>query len=128
LFAGLVSEDFAVSTIEGLALPTSRADKAIAALLLLNAGTNAFDVFSALNSSPWTAENFGADPAKAKSCREYVYHSMFFTGAFGIAAGAIAQSWYPIIGVVIADGYMYWLYNRALKRGASAGSGGWQNG
>lgn len=105
--------------------PGTDAKRAIAALLFLNASTMVMDVYSALNSSPWTAENFGADPAKAASCREYVWHGIAFSSAYCIAAGVLAGSYWPIIGGAIADIYMYWLYDRALKRGATAGTNGW---
>lgn len=101
------------------------AKRALAALLFMAALTNAMDVYSALNSSPWTAENFGGDEAKAKSCREYVWHSIALTSVFGIVSTAIAKSPWPVIGTAVADGYMYWLYDRALKRGAERGSSGW---
>lgn len=98
---------------------------ALAALLFIGAITNVVDVMSALNSSPWTAENFGADPDKAKSCKEYVMHSVAFSTGLTIAASLIAKSWWPVIGGMVANGYMYWLYNRALQRGQVAGSEGW---
>lgn len=100
-------------------------NRAVGALLFLAAGTNALDVYSALNSSPWTAENFGADSAKAASCREYVLHSITVTSFFGITSAAIAESWWPIVGTVLANVYMYWLYERALKRGSVSNSQGW---
>ena len=99
--------------------------RALGALLFIAAGTNAFDVYSALNSSPWTAENFGADPEKAASCREYVTHSILFTSFFGISSAVIAQSWYPVFGTILANVYMYWLYNRALNRGQVSGTNSW---
>jgi hypothetical protein len=99
--------------------------RALGALLFMQASTNAMDVYSALNSSPWTAENFGADPEKAASCMEYVMHSIAITSFFGISSTVIAKSWWPVIGTALADGYMFWLYNRALQRGAKAGSTGW---
>lgn len=102
--------------------------RAVGALLFLAAGTNALDVYSALNSSPWTAENFGADPEKAKSCREYVTHSIVVTSFFGITSSIIAESWWPVIGTLLANAYMYWLYERALSRGATAGTSQWQKG
>lgn len=105
--------------------PLSNDKNVVGALLFLAAGTNALDVYSALNSSPWTAENFGADPEKAASCREYIFHSILVTSFFGITSGVIAQSWWPIIGTILANAYMWWLYNRALSRGAVAGTGGW---
>jgi hypothetical protein len=98
------------------------------AILFMQAGTNVFDVYSALNSSPWTSENFGADPQKAASCREYVLHSMVWTSFYCGLAAWISKSWWPIFGLALANVYMWWLYERALKRGAAAGSQGWANG
>lgn len=100
---------------------------ALAAILFLAGSTNALDAFSTLNSSPWTAESFGGDPEKAKSCREYMYHAIAITTAYGIAASVIADSPYPFIGTVLINGYLYWLYDRALKRAVSRGSTSWTN-
>jgi hypothetical protein len=98
---------------------------ALAAILLLQAVTMTMDVYSALNSSPWTSENFGADPQKAASCMEYVYHSIAWTAVACAAAAWLSRSWVPVVGAAGANAYMYWLYRRALKRGSTAGSGGW---
>lgn len=98
----------------------------LGALLFLAAGTNALDVYSALNSSPWTAENFGANAEKAKSCREYVTHSIAVTSFYGVVAAVVSGMWWPIIGTVLANVYMYWLYDRALKRGQASQSNGWE--
>jgi hypothetical protein len=98
---------------------------AVGALLFLQSGTTVMDVYSALNSSPWTSENFGADPEKAASCREYVLHSMAWTSVFCVGGAVIAKSWWPIVGLVFTNAYMYWLYDRALARGAAAGTGDW---
>lgn len=100
---------------------------AVAAILFLQAGTNVMDVYSALNSSPWTSENFGADAQKAKSCMEYVLHSVAWTSFYCGVAALLAHSWWPVFGMVLANVYMYWLYKRALARGATAGSKGWAN-
>ena len=54
--------------------PVSGGD-ATGALLLITAYGQIWEIISALNSSPWTAENFGADAGKAKSAREYLAHS-----------------------------------------------------
>lgn len=98
---------------------------AVGALLFLQAATNVFDVYSALNSSPWTSENFGADPEKAASCREYVWHAVGWTTFYCGLAAIIAKSWWPIFGLVLANVYLVWLYERALGRGAVSGSDGW---
>lgn len=114
-------------TLDGL---TTRggAGNVAAALLILQAGTLTLDTASALNSSPWTSENFGADPEKAKSCREYVIHSIGVSLALCGIAGYVARSWVPVLTSAVFGGYLWWLYERALKRGAAAGSGNWAHG
>lgn len=99
----------------------------ISAILFIQASTNALDVYSALNSSPWTAQSFGADPDKRRACMEYVHHSIGVTAFYAIAASVLAQNPWPIIGMVIADAYMYWLYTRALNRAVSSGSTSWED-
>lgn len=101
--------------------------RALSAILFLAAGTNALDVYSALNSSPWTAESFGGDPEKAKACKEYVYHSIGVTSFFCLVSAAVARNWWPVWGAVIANLYMYYLYTRALRRAQNRGSKGWDN-
>ena len=103
----------------------SDAGRAAAALLFIASSTNAMDVYSALNSSPWTAESFGGDPEKAAACREYVHHALAVTAFYAFAGAAVGRSPWPIIGFVPAAGYMYWLYWRALNRAQAKGSEGW---
>lgn len=95
------------------------------ALLFMAASTNALDAYSALNSSPWTAESFGGDPEKEKSMREYVYHAIGVTAFYAIVSAAIARNAWPIIGALIANVYMYWLYDRAARRAKAKGSTSW---
>lgn len=104
--------------------PTERIGSAI---LFIQASTNALDVYSALNSSPWTAQSFGADPDKRKACMEYVHHSIAVTAFYAIAASLLARNPWPIIGMTIADVYMYWLYRRALDRAQASGSHDWND-
>jgi hypothetical protein len=113
-----------MSSLDGIGLGDN-SSRAVSAILFIQASTNALDVYSALNSSPWTAQSFGADPEKRKACMEYVYHSIGVTAFYAIAAAAIARNAWPIVGMVIADVYMYWLYTRALKRAVSSGSTSW---
>ena len=96
-----------------------------AAILFLQASTNAMDVFSAVNSSPWTAENFGGDQTKNASVREYVYHGIGLTVFYIVGASVLAKSAWPLIGGGITLAYMWWLYSRALDRGAARGSASW---
>lgn len=99
---------------------------AASALLFMAAGTNAYDAYSAVNSSPWTAETVGGDAKKAHSMREYVYHAIVITSVYSIGGAMIGETWWPIIGGGIAGVYMYWLYARALKRGFNEGND-WQS-
>ncbi|HXR53509.1 MAG TPA: hypothetical protein VN793_00535 [Acidimicrobiales bacterium] len=99
--------------------------RAIAALLFIAASTNAMDVYSALNSSPWTAESFGGNPAKADACRGYVRHAIGVSTFYTVGAGIIGRSWWPVVGGALANVYMFWLYERALARADESGSQTW---
>jgi len=105
----------------------SDAARVASAILFIQASTNAMDVYSALNSSPWTAQSFGADPEKRKACMEYVHHSLAVTAFYSVSASVLAKNWWPIIGWGIASGYMYWLYKRALDRAQASGSQSWDD-
>lgn len=102
--------------------------KATAAILFVTSMTNVIDVFSATNSSPWTAENFGGDAEKVRSLREYVYHAIVLSGITNGIAAVISGELWPLAGAGLATAYMWWLYERAVKRGMEAGSEGWENG
>lgn len=94
--------------------------------LVLVAAAESFNIFSAMNSSPWTAENFGADESKAKSAKEYVIISVGANTALGLGASALAKTWWPVIGTTIVSILMIYIYWRALRRGMETGSTGWQ--
>ena len=96
--------------------------------LFLMALAEAFNVYGALNSSPWTAENFGADPEKARSCRHYVLRADAVNLALGVGTSLITKSPWPLLGIGAITVYMHYMYERALKKGAAAGSDGWVNG
>lgn len=108
-----------------MGIGTDGTGNALAALLFLTSAMTTLDAYSTLNSSPWTAENFGADPEKAKSCKEYVTHAVCFSLAYAAISAFIAKSWWPIVGAIVANAYLVWLYYRALGRGSVAGSYGW---
>lgn len=99
---------------------------ATAAVLFLQAGMTTLDAYSTFQSSPWTAENFGADERKAASCREYLAHAAIYSTAYCTLAAYLAGSWWPIIGSIINNAYLLWLYNRAIGRAVEAGSDGWE--
>lgn len=99
---------------------------AIAAVLFVGSVNNAIDIFSATNSSPWTAENFGGDEEKVASLREYVAHAVVLTAITNVIGAVVARSIWPLIGATLACVYMWWLYERAVKRGMESGSDSWE--
>jgi hypothetical protein len=98
---------------------------ALAALLFMTSAMTTLDAYSTLESSPWTAENFGADPDKAKSCKEYLRHAVVYSMAYAAASAYISHSWWPVVGAAVSNLYLIWLYLRALDRGKVTGSQGW---
>ena|SRR5438128_10721207 len=109
--------------MEGLPLTGNQG----AAILFITSATNALDVFSATNSSPWTAENFGGDEEKVASLREYVLHAIALTTVTNLIGAALARSIWPLAGAMVASGYMWFLYERAVQRGMDSGSTDWEN-
>ena len=104
----------------------------IAGIAVIVAWGEAFQVFGALNSSPWTAENFGADPEKAASCMKNVNKAVVNNLLMGTLGSALlyydgkSKGWW--IPFVVTNGvslYMYREYKMALAKGASSGSSGW---
>jgi hypothetical protein len=99
-----------------------------AALLFQSAGTNVYDAFSAVMSSPWSTEKFTNDPEEERMAREYVRHALVISGGYAAIsavlayyAGGPALAVWPIIGAAGVAAYMLWLYNRALHRAQNGG-------
>jgi hypothetical protein len=117
------------NTDRGIDLVIERFSKetknAAGAMLFLQAITNVYDAISAVNSSPLTAERYGADPQQAASAMEYTYQGMALSGFYCIGAALIAGSWWPILGAIPGDIYLYWLYRRAIKRAQERGPMDW---
>ena len=105
---------------------------AIAAILFLTSSMNTLDAYSTLNSSPWTAESFGADDRRAAALKEYVGHAVVYSMVYAPAAAFIAKGGRAtaaiMFGAILTNGYLVWLYSRASRRGREAGSAGWANG
>lgn len=97
------------------------AKRGLAAILLLQAATNAMDVYSAVNSSPWTAETVtGGDPEKEASLKRYCSHAIGQTALInGLAAFIAGDGLWPFVlaGAGLEVSYMTWLYWDAVKRG-----------
>jgi len=103
----------------------------LAAILFLQASMNTLDAYSTLNSSPWTAESFGADERRSKALKEYVAHAVAYSMLYAVAAAVIARgpkaTWAIFGGAAVTNAYLVWLYLRASKRGRAAGSREWAN-
>jgi len=93
--------------------------------LFLVATAEAFNVYSAFCSSPWTSENFGADDRRAKSAWEYVLMAGAANVALGAGASMLARQWWPLAGTLTVTVVMSLIYKRALARGREAGSKTW---
>ena len=103
----------------------------LAALLFLTSSMNTLDAYSTLNSSPWTAESFGADERRANALKEYVAHAVIYSMLYATAAAVIARgkaaTWAIFTGALVTNAYLVMLYMRASRRGREAGSAGWHN-
>lgn len=111
-------------------LATAGGKRGTAAMLFLGGIYVSLDAMSTLNSSPWTAESFGGDPEKEDSLKEYVHH------ALGVSLGCSAISatiagpglwWAPVLGTLIVNAYLYYLYTRAIRRARDRGSTDWES-
>jgi hypothetical protein len=101
------------------------AKRALWALLLLSGAMYSIDIFSAVNSSPWTAQSFGGDPEKEKSLKKYIRHGVIGSVVAGTVASVVAETPAPMVGSVAAAAYMYWLYDGAIKASKDKGNTGW---
>ena len=104
----------------------------LAAILFLGAINETMQAYGTLNSSPWTAESFGADDRRAKALKEYIAHAVAFSMATSVIAAVVADGQMAtaaiILGAAGTNAYLVWLYLRASKRGRDAGDAGWANG
>jgi hypothetical protein len=107
---------------------TTGTAEGLAALLFMTSAMTTLDAYSTFQSSPWTVENFGGDETKMKACREYLAHAVGFSMTYAIASSLIAKSPWPVVGSIASNGYLTWLYMRAMKRGQASGSTGWAKG
>lgn len=92
-----------------------------AALLFIGAGTNGYDAFSAVMSSPWSTEKFTQSEYELEQAQRYVRHAttiswVYVAGAAGIAwcAGEKAAALAAVVGGLIVTLYMRWLYRQAV--------------
>ena len=75
----------------------------------------AFNLFSAMNSSPQTTELFASD--RADTLWKYVKIADGAALAFGVLGSLLDRSWWPLIGAVTVIAVMHAMYAHALKAG-----------
>lgn len=93
-----------------------------AALLFMGAGTNVYDAFSAVMSSPWSTEKFTQSPEEEAQARRYVRHAIIISWIYagggailaGMAGGFKLAIW-PLLGASIVTVYMSRLYAQAIS-------------
>ena len=104
----------------------------LAAVLFLGAINETMQAYGTLNSSPWTAESFGADDRRAAALKEYVAHAVTFSMLTSFIAAWVAHgrkaTWAIVLGALGTNAYLVILYMRASRRGREAGAQGWANG
>jgi membrane protein YqaA with SNARE-associated domain len=93
-----------------------------AALLFINSGTNGYDAFSAVMSSPWSTEKFTESPEEEAQARRYIRHAIVISGIYAGVGSVLAYfsgGWklatWPVVGYIIVTAYMYWLYDQAVR-------------
>jgi len=94
--------------------------RGLAGVLLLQAGQYTMDVMSTLQSSPWTAENVGADPEKVESLNYYLKNAMVVSTIYCVGAAYLSESWWPVFGSAINNAYLYYIYNQAIAKARDA--------
>lgn len=115
--------------LDSLGFDLDIARRGVAGVLFLQAATNAMDVYSAVNSSPWTAETVtGGNPVNEASLKRYCAHAVAQTimidGLAALIAGpGLAK--YVVLGAGIEVTYMSWLYYDAVQRGRQKKTKSW---
>jgi hypothetical protein len=98
--------------------------RGLAGVLLLQAGQYSMDVTSTLQSSPWTAENVGADAEKADSLQFYMKQAVVVSTAYCCGAAYLAESWWPVVGAVVNNMYLWYIYKQAIQKAKDSAARG----
>lgn len=98
-------------------LPKSDLARTTTAVAFMVAVGESFNVMSALNSSPWSAENFTADDEMTDSLMKYIKWTAVVCVTMGGVASYIDGTPWPLAGTVAVTILAWWLYDRAAKIG-----------
>jgi hypothetical protein len=90
--------------------------RALAALLFITYALAALDAFSSVHSSPYTAEVRGGSAENDERVRRYARTSVYVGLGLGLGGTVISGKAWPMVGAVVACGFMWVLYDRALKQ------------
>lgn len=94
------------------------------AIAFMVAVGESFNVMSALNSSPWSAENFTADDDMRDSLMRYIKWTAGVCVVMGAVASGIDHTPWPLAGTVTVTILAWWLYSRAADVGMERNAGG----
>jgi hypothetical protein len=75
----------------------------------------AFNLFSAMNSSPQTTELFADD--RADTLWKYVKIADAAALGFGLLGSLLARDWWPLAGSLLVVALMHFMYRHALSAG-----------
>lgn len=98
-------------------LPASDTASTATAVAFMVAVGESFNVMSALNSSPWSAENFTGDDQMVESLMRYVKWTAAVNLSMGVVGSSLARSPWPLAGTVAVTILAWWLYARAAQMG-----------
>lgn len=82
----------------------------------------AFNLYSAMNSSPQTTELFADD--RAETLWKYVKIADAAALAFGILGSLLDRTWWPMAGAVTVIAVMHAMYAHALQAGTGKAAPG----
>lgn len=95
----------------------SEAARTTTAIAFMVAVGESYNVMSALNSSPWSAENFTEDDEMVASLMKYVHWTAAICVTMGAVASYIDRTIWPLVGTVSVTILAWWLYARAARLG-----------
>lgn len=75
----------------------------------------AFNLFSAMNSSPQTTELFADD--RADTLWKYVKIADAAAIGFGLLGSLLQRDWWPLMGSLLVVAMMHFMYRHALAAG-----------
>jgi hypothetical protein len=79
------------------------------------------DCMSTLNSSPWTHQTFGGDPAKRKSAQGFVRLGIASSTALAALTSVLMGSWSPMVGATVTNAGLWYVYHQAGQKAAQGG-------